>query len=87
MYLCCYRLKTDFEEAQTKADEQSEVYLEVSSSMFRTVFTGKKNIPFDSHTLIVRLQEINGVNMGYHHYEKCSAIRMMESMSSYMLRL
>ena len=83
-----FRLKTDFEIAQKKADEQSEEYLKVTSRMFRTVFTEiKKNIPFDSHSFIVRLQQFHGVNMGNHHYDKCAAIRMMESMSAHMHNL
>lgn len=56
--------------------------------MFRTVFVEiKRNIPFDSHLSLVTLQEIHGVNMGFHHYEKCGAISMVESMSAHMHRL
>lgn len=48
----------------------------------RTVFLEiKKNVPFDSHNSIVRLQELHGVNMGFHHREKCGATSMMETIS------
>lgn len=55
--------------------------------MVRTVFVEiKKNIPFDSHNSLVSLQQMHGVNMGVHHYEKCGAISIMESISAYMHR-
>lgn len=55
--------------------------------MFRTVFVEvKKNIPLNSHESFVALQELHGIDLGYHHYEKCGATLMMESMSSLMHR-
>lgn len=55
--------------------------------MFRTVFLEiKANIPFYSHNKIVELQKMHGIEMGVHHYEKCGATNMLESMSSYMHR-
>jgi len=53
--------------------------------MFRTVFVeAKKNIPFDSHSSLVQLQEINGLHMGYHHFERCGATMITESISAHM---
>lgn len=79
------RLRKDFEEIQRKEEAKNEGVLKVTATMMRTVFLEvKKNIPFDSHQSIVLLQELNGVNMGYHHREKCGAISMMESISSTM---
>lgn len=53
--------------------------------MFRTVFLEiKKNIPFDTHSSLVSLQAMHGIKMGYHHNEKCGAIRILESKSANM---
>lgn len=80
-----HRLRSDFEEIQQKEDSANDGVLKVTVAMFRTVFVEiKKNIPFDSHSSLVSLQKTHGVNMGVHHYEKCGAISIMESMSSQM---
>lgn len=79
------RLRTDFEDIQRKEDAANEGTLKVTAAMFRTVYIEvKKNIPFTSHSSLVSLQEMHGVNLGYHHYEKCGAIAILESMSAYM---
>lgn len=53
--------------------------------MFRTVYIEvKRNIPFSTHPDIVLLQEMNGISMGCHHYDRKSATLMMELMSSTM---
>lgn len=53
--------------------------------MIRTVFMEtKKNIPFDTHSSLVSLQKSHGVNLGFHHFDKCGAINMLESMSAHM---
>jgi hypothetical protein len=65
------------EKIQKEQDEKNDYLLEVTSRMFRTVFMEiKRNIPFSSHQEMVALQEKNGVNMGFHHYEATSAARM-----------
>lgn len=82
------KLRTDFENIQERENEALGGKLRVTSAMFRTVFIEiKRNIPFDSHTSLVSLQQINGINMGYHHFDRYGATKMMESMSSYMHRL
>lgn len=79
------RLRTDFLEIQRKEDAANEGTLKVTAAMIRTVFIElKKNIPFDTHASLVSLQELHGVKLGFHHYEKCGAISFLESMSSYM---
>lgn len=80
-----YRLRTDFEDIQRKEEETHNGALKVTSKMIRTIFVEiKRNIPFSSHSSLVALQEINGIDMGYHHYEQTSAIRITESMSAFM---
>lgn len=79
------RLRTDFEDIQRKEDISNEGTLKVAAVMFRKVFVEiKKNIPFDSHESLVNLQEMNWVKMGFHHYEKCGAISISESISAFI---
>lgn len=86
--LYTYRLRTEFETIQRAEEERNDGALKVTITMMRTVFLEvKRNIPFDSHKSIVQLQEMHGVNMGYHHREKCGALSMMESISSNMHKL
>lgn len=88
MILCVFRLRGDFETIQMEQDLANYMTLRITSAMFRTVFVEtKRNIPFDSHKSMVSLQEMNGVSMGYHHYERKGAERMVESMSGHMHRL
>lgn len=64
--------------------EENEVLL-VTSKMIRTVYVeAKSNVPFSMHRNFVVMQNLNGVNVGYHHYDKNGAIRMIDSMSRYM---
>lgn len=60
-----------FERIQREEDAAHEGSLKVTAAMCRTVFIETKmNIPFDSHKSLVSLQEMHGVNLGCHHYEK-----------------
>lgn len=44
---------------------------EITSRMIRTVFiVNKLSLPFSDHKSLVILQKLNGLNMGYHHYER-----------------
>lgn len=85
LFISFHRLRTDFEEIQAVEDGKNKGFLKVTAAMFRTVYVEiKKNIPFDSHESIVHLQKLNGVDLGVHHFEKCGAISITESISSYM---
>lgn len=78
-------MRSDFDDIQHKEAAANDGNLKVTAAMFRTVFLEvKKNIAFDSHSSLVSLQEMHGVMMGHHHYEKCGAIAILESMSSHM---
>lgn len=63
-------------------DERSEEnandkYLEVTSRMIRTVFViNKLSLPFSDHSSLVTLQKLNGLNMGFHHYERFGCAKM-----------
>lgn len=77
----------EFEEIQRRGEKSEDELLKITARMFRTVFIEiMKNIPFNTHQNKVQLQEMHGVDMGVHHYEKCGAIKMLQCMSSYMHR-
>lgn len=79
------RLRTDFEQIQQTEDSQDNKYLEITSRMIRTVYViNKLTMSFSSHGGMVLLQKANGIDMGYHHYERTSCFRMTELISKHM---
>lgn len=53
--------------------------------MIRTVYVlNKLTMPFSSHSGLVSLQELNGINLGYHHYERTSCTRITNFISKTM---
>ena len=82
------RLPTMFEDIQRREETRDGLRLEVTSRMFKTIFTeAKLNIPLDSHHSIVDLLRECGVDIGYHHYERTSATRMTEFLSDQMHKI
>lgn len=72
-------LKENFKNLKKKQrlTANSNDYLDVTSKMFRTVYVVNKfALPFSDHEKLVNLQKINGINLGFHHYERsgCTAI-------------
>lgn len=60
-------------------------YLEVTSRMMRTVFIiNKLSLPFSDHKSLVILQKLNGLNMGYHHYDRTACTTMTLHISEKM---
>jgi hypothetical protein len=53
---------------------------------FLPPFRGKtiKNVPLGSHATMVKLQKMNGADLGVYHYERTSATRMLNSISKEM---
>lgn len=46
-------------------------YLDITSKMFRTVYiVNKFSFPFSDHEKVVNPQKINGIDLGYHHYDR-----------------
>lgn len=79
------RLPTDFDEINRKESEIKEGALKVTTMMIRLVYSEvKKNSTFSTHPDSVACYEANGVNMGYHHWDRMSALRMAELISSTM---
>ena len=78
------KLSESFTDIQHKEDMKHEA-LKVTAQMIRTVYVEiKANIPMYSHRQIVLLQEAHGVNMGFHHFDRESANRMMAFISDTM---
>ncbi|MGI9555572.1 MAG: hypothetical protein ACR2M9_01810 [Cyanophyceae cyanobacterium] len=67
------------QEAEAKASKKDLV----TSRMVRSVYVETlNNVPLDTHAQIVQLQQLNGIDMGVHHYERTSATRMMDCIAS-----
>lgn len=70
------------------SEAEREHDLQITARIMRTVYVEvKRNIPFDSHSDMVALQEMNGINMGYHDRDTMSAVKVMESISSVMHKI
>lgn len=81
-FIHVHRLRTDFEDIQNKEEANNDGVLRVTSTMMRTVYLEiKRNIPFESHKLIVLQQEMHGVDMGFNHRKKCGAVRITTAQS------
>lgn len=71
-------------------DEHSEEtkdknYLEITARVIRTVYViNKLSLPFSDHTALVTLQNLNGLDMGIHHFERTSCARITLDISSKM---
>lgn len=77
-------LPDSFKEIQEKELLRQEA-LKITSQMIRTVYVEvKANLPMHSHRQIVLLQEAHGVQMGFHHFDKTSAQRMVSVISDTM---
>lgn len=69
--------------------QSQELSMEHESTlkMVRTVYMEvKNNIPFDTHEEMVKLQKMNGISLGAHHYSAFSATAITASISKNMHR-
>jgi hypothetical protein len=76
--------------ATVQANEESrdDHIMRITSQMMKTVYAEVRiNIPFMHHRYMVDLQELNGVNIGYHHANKEGALRMTQFISSEMHKI
>lgn len=79
------RIRTEFENIKQLEEKKDNNFLEVTSRMFRTVYVlNKLTMSFSSHSGLVTLQKLNGIDMGFHHYEKTSCTRMTVFISEKM---
>lgn len=79
------RIRQDLENIRELEEKKDSKALEITSKMIRTVYViNKLTMSFSSHGGIVTLQKINGIDMGYHHYERTSCMRMTTVMSKTM---
>lgn len=78
-------LGQEFRKINEELEGEDNKALVVTSRMIRTVYIEvKTNIPYSSHRNMVVMQDSNGVNMGFHHYDKTAATKMAASISNYM---
>lgn len=74
-----------FKKIQKEKELEERGQNAVTIRMIRSVYTETMiNLPFISHPAIVQLQEANGVFLGYHHYDRTSAVRMVNVISTEM---
>ena len=72
-------LPAQFDKAQHELESKDGHRLTVTMRMIRSVYAeAKVNLPFSAHEKIVELQERNGLDMGYHHYGRTAAVRIIE---------
>lgn len=77
------QMETCLRDWEQKVVQEASAKDTVTSRMIRTVYSEtKNNIPLDTHSEMVLLQSMNGLHMGKHHYERTSATRMLECISS-----
>lgn len=74
-----------FVENELTEENKNNKYLEVIAGVIRTVYViNKLSLPFSDHAALVPLQKLNGLNMGTHHFERTSCVRMTIDISSNM---
>lgn len=63
----------------------NEDRLLITARMFRSIFVlNKLSLPFSDHAGLVSLQKLNGLDMGYHHYERTSCAKITVFISDTM---
>lgn len=57
----------------------------ITARMFRTVFVlNKLSLAYSDHAGLVTLQKLNGLDMGFHHYERTACTKMSNFISDIM---
>lgn len=78
-------MKERFQVAAKRRDHEENEFYTITAKMMRTVYAEVMcNLGLANHEKIVTLQELNGIDLGYHHYERTSARRMIETISHVM---
>lgn len=66
-------------------EETKNTHLKATIQMIRSVFVlNKLSLPFSDHKDLVKLQKLNGVELGIHHYERSGCTAMTIEISKYM---
>lgn len=64
--------------------KENKLY-QVTANMMKTVYAEvRMNVPFMYHPYLVELLNLHGVNVGFHHFDKTGATRMMAVISMEM---
>lgn len=73
--------------SQNEQTEEMNDYerLLITARMFRSVYVlNKLSLPYSDHAGLAMLQKNNGLDMGYHHYERTGCTKMSQFMSDIM---
>ena len=71
-----------FQMAEARSSEKECEKYEITRIMFRLIYTEVKlNIPLYHHTDLIKLFKMANVNIGFHHYERRSAQRIVDHIS------
>jgi hypothetical protein len=71
--------------AQIAEDEQRDKLYKITANMMKTVYAEvRMNTPFMYHPFQVELLRHHGVDVGYHHYDRRGAVRMVQVISTEM---
>jgi len=79
------RLKNHLKTSIANMEPEMSDYLSTTAKVLRTVFVEMKlNIAYERHKDLLKLQTLNGLSMGHHHFERTSASRMADFLSQTM---
>lgn len=77
--------RSNFVKDERSEETKNNNYLEVTARIIRTVFViNKLSLPFSDHASLISLQNLNGLNMGIHHYDRQSCTKMTVDISMQM---
>lgn len=79
------RQRTEISQHEQTEEMNDSARLLITARMFRSVFVlNKLSLPYFDHKGLVTLQKLNGLDMGYHHYEHTGCTKMSLFMSDDM---
>lgn len=77
--------RTEISQNEQTEETNDDDRLLITAKMFRSVFVlNKLSLTYSDHAGLVMLQKANGIDMGYHHYERSGCTKMSLFMSDVM---
>ncbi|XP_031639159.1 E3 SUMO-protein ligase KIAA1586-like, partial [Contarinia nasturtii] len=77
--------RTSFLQGEEAEETKDNNYLEVTARIIRTVFViNKLSLPFSDHAALISLQQLNGLSMGWHHFDRTACTKITADISAYM---
>lgn len=79
------RQRTEIAQYEQSEEMNDDSRLLITARMFRSVYVlNKLSLPYSDHAGLVTLQKLNGLDMGYHHYEHTGCTKMSFFISDVM---